>query len=129
MYELGGAGGGAGTEVVHLRERDRIAAADRIAGNAASVDAAANHEDVEFRLGHRRPTISNIARKRAVPKVWIVHMKFNRMSNEHSLASVGRVRFDERHVVFGADPTKRGERATIGNERVDLGYLRNADRR
>ncbi|MCY1325845.1 hypothetical protein D9M69_113330 [compost metagenome] len=46
MNELGGAGRGAGGEIVHFGQGDRVSAADRVARDAASVDAAADDEDV-----------------------------------------------------------------------------------
>ncbi|MNL44704.1 hypothetical protein D3C87_1672970 [compost metagenome] len=46
VNELGGAGGRAGSEIVHFGQGDRVPTADRVARDAASVDAAADDEDV-----------------------------------------------------------------------------------
>ena len=48
MDQLGRGGRGAAGEIVHLGEKDAVAAPGRIAGDAAAVDAAADHHDVEL---------------------------------------------------------------------------------
>ncbi len=45
--ELGGPGRGSGREVGLFGERDAVAAADHVARDAASVDAAADHQNIE----------------------------------------------------------------------------------
>jgi len=56
MDQLGGAGRSAARQIVHFRQENRKAAPNRVARDAASVDAAANDENVEyFFLHHGKP--------------------------------------------------------------------------
>jgi hypothetical protein len=52
-------------EIVHLGEADGVAAADRVARDAAAVDAAADDEDVVFRgIGTSRSASPSISHPR-----------------------------------------------------------------